>query len=453
MDVWSLGAVFSEAAVWLVESYQTLKLYRRDRQTAANNFPDVRGTDCFHDGQKMLEIVPRWHKRLKGCLRRDDLITGQVLDMVECMLHDEGSRSKTRSFWTWSQRILEGAKENLKERKVGSDPNTPTKPRPPTSSSISDSTSSAQSQPDVTAENVGPFGDLPRVLSPHTLHDTDRFDQVDMRGQLGRTGSQRDNWAQVAALYPPSNRQVHPRNVTFSDSANATFSQVMGAHAHTTHHLGSAQPHQVTQSMSGLDLRRDDGYDQSSSGRINASRNAVSMPPGASGQYGDLSGMLRGETFDSVGTLRHTQESFPKSIYSQTDFNQERGLLSNHFQGSFDEGPSGSAGPSQTQMWPQENPPQQQHANVSSANYDAYIGDNGRGMSMGYWNQPTASAGRLGPASPAPHLTSMQQQVENFPKNNLESRIEGSHQGMYSSSTYFSHMALSISRNVFEKEQ
>ena len=119
------------AAVWLVEGNQSLKEYCRDRQAAANRFPEVRGTDCFHDGQKMLDTVAIWHERLKKRLRRDDVITEPVLQLIECMLHDEKSRAKATFFWRWSRRILEKAKGNLKEGNVGSDLNTPTKPRPP----------------------------------------------------------------------------------------------------------------------------------------------------------------------------------------------------------------------------------------------------------------------------------------------------------------------------------
>jgi hypothetical protein len=84
--------------VWLVESYPKLCSYRRDREVACNTFPDVRGTDCFHDGQKMLDVVRQRHKILNESLRTYDFITGKVLDMIESMLHDEGSRAKSRTF-------------------------------------------------------------------------------------------------------------------------------------------------------------------------------------------------------------------------------------------------------------------------------------------------------------------------------------------------------------------
>jgi hypothetical protein len=381
----------------------------------------------------MLDTVAIWHERLKKRLRRDDVITEPVLQLIECMLHDEKSRAKATFFWRWSRRILEKAKGNLKEGNVGSDLNTPTKPRPPTSPSISDSTSSAPSRPDLLAENVGQFGDFPRVLSPPALHETDNFDQGEMGGQLGRFESHRQTSAQVTTRYPQSSRQIHRPTMKFQDVNNLNFNPNIGPRARS-HDVGSAEPmHQVTRSMSGLPTHMESEFDQSSPGQATAARNVVSMPPGTSGQFVEsLYRTQRGETSDSFGTLGHAPESFSHNPYPHSDFSQGRAPSGNYFQGAFEDGSSGNAGPSRPPVWTQENFSQQQHPNAAPINYEAFNGDDHPNMSMSYWNQNKAPPGWVAAAQHP-----MQQHVESFPENGAASMMDVSRQGMYSSSTPF----------------
>jgi hypothetical protein len=113
VDVWSLGAVFSEAAVWVVEHNDGLDRYRRDRKAATKVIQGLKDSDCFHDGENMLVTVRDWHRRLKTKTRVYDVITAPVLGMIEDMLLDAEARSNTIQVWRKSQKILNEARSTL----------------------------------------------------------------------------------------------------------------------------------------------------------------------------------------------------------------------------------------------------------------------------------------------------------------------------------------------------
>jgi hypothetical protein len=174
-------------------------------------------------------------------------------------------------------------------------------------------------------------------------------------------------------------------------------------------------------------------FDQSSPGRVGAARNVVSMPPGTSGQFVEsLYRTQRGETSDSIGTLRHPQEGFSHSPYPHSDFSQGRAPSVNYFQGSFEDGSSGNAGPSRP-VWTQENFSQQQHPNVAPINYEAFNGEDYSNMLMSYRNQNKAPVGWVAAAQHP-----MQQHVGSFPENGTASMMDVSRQGMYSSTPFSS---------------
>lgn len=96
MDVWALGCVFSEAAVWLVSGYSGLVRYNRSRKMALGSrngvyLPDSAPTDepltssapCFHDGFDVLSEVRERHKDLLKEVRFADMITKKVLHVID----------------------------------------------------------------------------------------------------------------------------------------------------------------------------------------------------------------------------------------------------------------------------------------------------------------------------------------------------------------------------------
>jgi len=82
-DIWSLGCVMSEAAIWLGEGYEGLLAYRAARSEMTENISKRLG-DCFHDGHAPLATVFEAHETLlaRGRLRTCDRVTPRVLSMI-----------------------------------------------------------------------------------------------------------------------------------------------------------------------------------------------------------------------------------------------------------------------------------------------------------------------------------------------------------------------------------
>ena len=114
VDIWSLGCVFSEAAVWVVRGKDGLSEYRRRRGLKTVEIPDFRDGDCFHDGLQVLPIVTETHGTLAEDMRRCDHVTGATVDMVtKLVLVDQGCRPSARCFKHQTEAILHDAEKKL----------------------------------------------------------------------------------------------------------------------------------------------------------------------------------------------------------------------------------------------------------------------------------------------------------------------------------------------------
>jgi hypothetical protein len=113
VDIWSLGCIYSEAAMWIVDGYKGVVDYRRQRMAKTDKIPNFKGGDCFHDGERVLQAVLDAHKDIEQRLRRSDYITKDVLDsMVEEMLWDE-DRPGAKALWRKAERVLTRARQRL----------------------------------------------------------------------------------------------------------------------------------------------------------------------------------------------------------------------------------------------------------------------------------------------------------------------------------------------------
>lgn len=92
VDIWSLGCICSEAAVWLVRGQDGLQKYRKSREEALRKIPNFRDQDCFHDGSRVLECVTQTIEELRQNIRMDDYVTAGILDLIDDMLGPEISR-------------------------------------------------------------------------------------------------------------------------------------------------------------------------------------------------------------------------------------------------------------------------------------------------------------------------------------------------------------------------
>src|ERR1700730_2712366 len=55
VDIWSLGCIYSEAAMWIADGYSGVVDYRRQRIAETDKVPHFKGGDCFHDGERVLK--------------------------------------------------------------------------------------------------------------------------------------------------------------------------------------------------------------------------------------------------------------------------------------------------------------------------------------------------------------------------------------------------------------
>src|SRR5436190_18169791 len=87
VDIWSLGCLYSETAVWITNGYKGVIDYRRARRAETNEISNFRGGHCFHNGEKVLTAVLETHKIVTLDLNPVDYVTKDVLDsMVTEML-------------------------------------------------------------------------------------------------------------------------------------------------------------------------------------------------------------------------------------------------------------------------------------------------------------------------------------------------------------------------------
>jgi hypothetical protein len=112
-DIWSLGCIYSEAAVWIADGYSGVIEYRRQRIAEIEKIPDFTGGDSFHDGERALKTVLNTHREIELRLRRSDNITKDVLDsMVEEMLWEE-DRPGAKALWRRAEGLLSRARQKL----------------------------------------------------------------------------------------------------------------------------------------------------------------------------------------------------------------------------------------------------------------------------------------------------------------------------------------------------
>jgi hypothetical protein len=111
-DIWSLGCIYSEAAMWIADGFKGLEDYRKQRMADTDRIL-FKGGDCFHDGERVLPSVVDAHREIEDRLRRSDYITQDVLDsMVEEMLWEE-DRPNAKALWRKAEGVLSRARQRL----------------------------------------------------------------------------------------------------------------------------------------------------------------------------------------------------------------------------------------------------------------------------------------------------------------------------------------------------
>ncbi|KAL9599629.1 MAG: hypothetical protein Q9219_003713 [cf. Caloplaca sp. 3 TL-2023] len=111
-DIWSMGCVISEVAIWLAHGYQYLVEYRRRR---SDEFCDGTGEvrkDYFHDRQGgVLSIVNKTHRDLPDSLRRIDVCTKDIVEKLasKMILPNPNARPSAQYIHNEAKIIIERA--------------------------------------------------------------------------------------------------------------------------------------------------------------------------------------------------------------------------------------------------------------------------------------------------------------------------------------------------------
>ena len=178
VDIWSIGCVLSEAAIWVVRGLNGLKEYRRRRRLETKEVPNFEEGECFHNGVETLATVREMHRDLHEEVRRADHITRATCSMVTDMLVESEGRPSANQLHRKSMRIIEEAIDELK--------------RSSTRTSMHSPTSSLQLPPEV------PYDHVPRT--PHrsgrvTHVRTASPDSIDLSPN-GSHQAMQNNWSQ-----------------------------------------------------------------------------------------------------------------------------------------------------------------------------------------------------------------------------------------------------------------
>ena len=114
MDVWSIGCVLSEAAIWVVQGFPGLQEYRRRRKMETEHIPLLKDCDCFHDGEKPLATVTNLHRTLTDDCRTSDHVTAAALNsIINETLVASDKRLPARILYSRSQEIIVKAEAKL----------------------------------------------------------------------------------------------------------------------------------------------------------------------------------------------------------------------------------------------------------------------------------------------------------------------------------------------------
>ncbi|RSM05248.1 hypothetical protein CDV31_009646 [Fusarium ambrosium] len=112
VDIWSLGCVMSEAAIWMKYGKQGLENYRNNRISETRTLPrfDQAGHGgCFHDGAQALSAVRTAHDWIRNYFSHDS-VTLQVLEMIETsMLVPQGDRQDAQMLCERLAKIIQAA--------------------------------------------------------------------------------------------------------------------------------------------------------------------------------------------------------------------------------------------------------------------------------------------------------------------------------------------------------
>ncbi len=140
-DIWSMGCVLSEFAVYIVHGlggHDGVRSYREARSSETTRIHHHQDTGCFHDTVNVLDSVASRHRELPSHVRAKDFVTTEVIDkLIIPMLVPEKDRGNAGYFWDVTTEILRDGESKLRKFmktpetvQETSDDAVPSRPRP-----------------------------------------------------------------------------------------------------------------------------------------------------------------------------------------------------------------------------------------------------------------------------------------------------------------------------------
>ncbi|EEU36982.1 uncharacterized protein NECHADRAFT_52172 [Fusarium vanettenii 77-13-4] len=119
VDVWSLGAVFSDAFVWSISGEDGREKYRECRRQAIAklDYIKARGFEaCFHNGEDVLEVISQFHGRVLQNKRGNDHISERISNFIlSDMLTHADSRVCANTLMARVKRVIKEAEREALE--------------------------------------------------------------------------------------------------------------------------------------------------------------------------------------------------------------------------------------------------------------------------------------------------------------------------------------------------
>jgi hypothetical protein len=294
VDIWSLGSIYSEAAVWVVLGRDGLSDYRRKRKAETDRIYSFKDGGCFHDGAKVLDTVRNFHSKVRENIRKNDHVTELVLDMVSDMLVAANSRPPSHFLHAKSSRILQTAQERFKSPKLepelfavdpGEDrPKTPPELPPPAIQDVLTRERSASPDRMTDADSESPdtttnFGSSPHT-SPPGAGQTDRHG---IHGHVPAGGNRQGAMHGEAGQYEDPFVERRPRQSTRSSAAYRQKPHDTTQPWHRSQTSTSSEPKVQSVPINGHS--RQDTRVASSNQQVPNQPTTMSSPPRVAGPY------------------------------------------------------------------------------------------------------------------------------------------------------------------------
>ena len=113
VDMWSIGCVFSEVAVWAHHGWKRVDEYRRRRSDEIEARGGPPGEHIFHWDGSLLDAVDNIHQDMLGKTTVKDLLTRSVLDRLIVDMLQHGSRPYAQFVFDRSKRLVKECEKRL----------------------------------------------------------------------------------------------------------------------------------------------------------------------------------------------------------------------------------------------------------------------------------------------------------------------------------------------------